>query len=82
MVDTWATLDVAKIAIRKSFTFVLNWFTQTVLILFSIKLQSILDISKSKGLSEILWDIHTSKYQICKNEEKTNQTLHISQMNM
>ena len=30
----------------------------------------LLDISKSKGLSEILRDIGTSTYQICRIEEK------------
>ena len=33
-------------------------------------IQSILVISKSKWLSEILRDIRTSKYQICRTEEK------------
>ena len=36
--------------------------------------QLILIISKSKGLSEILRDIHTLTYQICRNEEKLNWT--------
>ena len=36
-------------------------------------IQSILVISKSKGLSEILRDIRTSTYQICKFEEKINR---------
>ena len=34
------------------------------------QLQSTLVISKSKGLSEILPDIRTSTYQICRIEEK------------
>ena len=34
------------------------------------KIQSTLVISNSKGLSEILRDIHTSTYQICRIEEK------------
>ena len=34
------------------------------------KVQSTLVISNSKGLSEILRDIHTSTYQICRIEEK------------
>ena len=36
-------------------------------------IQSTLVISKSKGLSEILRDIRTSTYQICKIEEKQIQ---------
>ena len=35
-----------------------------------IKTQSTLVISNSKGLSEILRDIRTSTYQICRIEEK------------
>ena len=35
-----------------------------------LKIQSTLVISKSKGLSEILRDIRTSTYQICRIEEK------------
>ena len=38
------------------------------------QVQSILVISKSKGLSEILRDIHTSTYQTCRIEEKTKKT--------
>ena len=38
------------------------------------KIQSTLVISKSKGLSEILRDIRTSTYQICRIEEKKNWT--------
>ena len=34
------------------------------------KVQSTLVISNSKGLSEILRDIRTSKYQICRVQEK------------
>ena len=37
-------------------------------------IQSTLVISKSKGLSEILRDIRTSTYQICRIEEKINRT--------
>ena len=37
-------------------------------------IQLIFVISKSKGLSEILWDIHTSTYQICRIEKKINRT--------
>ena len=36
--------------------------------------QSTLIISNSKGLSEILRDIRTSTYQICRLQEKMNQT--------
>ena len=38
------------------------------------RIQSTLVISNSKGLSEILRDIRTSTYQICRNEEKIKQT--------
>ena len=38
------------------------------------KVQSTLIISNSKGLSEILRDIRTSIYQICRIEEKIIQT--------
>ena len=37
---------------------------------FSLKVQSTLVISNSKGLSEILRGIRTSTYQICRIEEK------------
>ena len=36
------------------------------------RIQSALIISKFKGLSEILRDIHTLTYQICRIEEKIN----------
>ena len=39
-----------------------------------IHVQSTLVISNSKGLCEILRDIHTSTYQICRIEEKIIQT--------
>ena len=39
-------------------------------ILIGDRLQSTLVISNSKGLSEILRDIRTSTYQICRTEEK------------
>ena len=42
---------------------------------------STLIISKSKELSEIIRDIRTSSYQICRIEEKKSNN-HISQMNM
>ena len=38
------------------------------------KVQSTLVISNSKGLSEILRDIRTSTYQICRISEKMNRT--------
>ena len=38
------------------------------------KIQSTLVISNSKGLSEILRDIRTSTYQICRIEEKIIRT--------
>ena len=41
---------------------------------FSTKIQSTLIISNSKGLSEILRDICTSTYQICRTEEKIIRT--------
>ena len=37
-------------------------------------IQSTLVISNSKGLSEILRDVHTSTYQICRIEEKIIRT--------
>ena len=40
-------------------------------------LQSTLVISKSKGLSEILRDIRTSTYHICRNEKKVNQEMNM-----
>ena len=39
-----------------------------------LNIQSTLVTSKSKGLSEILRDIRTSTYQICRTEEKMNRT--------
>ena len=39
----------------------------------NIVVQSTLLISKSKGLLEILRDIHTSTYQICGIEDKINR---------
>ena len=41
------------------------------------KIQSTLVISKSKGLSETLRDIHTSTYQICGIEENNKSNNHI-----
>ena len=38
------------------------------------QLPSTLIISKSKGLSEIIWDIRTLTYQICRIKGKLNQT--------
>ena len=47
-------------------------FEQMGLVIFhvSMKIQSTLVISNSKGFSEILRDILTSTYQICRIEEK------------
>ena len=45
--------------------------------LSGLYIQSTLVISNSKRLSEILRDIHTSIYQICRTEEKTNSINHI-----
>ena len=45
-------------------------------------IQSTLVISKSKGLSEILRDISTSIYPICRTEEKNKLNNPISQMLM
>ena len=47
-----------------------------------MKLQSTLDISKSKGPSKTVRDIRTSTYQICSIEEKNNQNNQILQMTM
>ena len=41
------------------------------------EIQSTLVISNSKGLSEILRDIRTSTYQICRVQEKNNLINHI-----
>ena len=49
---------------------------------FETMVQSTLVISKSKELSEILRDIRTSTYQICKTEEKNKSNNHILEMNM
>ena len=40
----------------------------------SIPIQSTLVMSKSKGPSEILRDIRTSTYQMCRTKENTNRT--------
>ena len=42
-----------------------------------IIIQSTLVISNFKGLSEILRDIRSSTYQICRTEEKNNLINHI-----
>ena len=42
--------------------------------IYTNKIQSTLVISNSKGLSEILRDIRSSTYQICRLEEKINRT--------
>ena len=41
------------------------------------EVQSTLVISNSKGLSEILRDIRSSTYQVCRIEEKNNLINHI-----
>ena len=43
-------------------------------------IQSTLVISKSKGIAEILRDIRTLTYQICRNEENNKSNNQISQM--
>ena len=43
----------------------------------SFYIQSTLVISNSKGLSETLRDIRTSKYQSCRIEESNNSNNHI-----
>ena len=40
----------------------------------TLYVKSTLAISKSNGLSEILQDIRTLIYRVCRNEEKINQT--------
>ena len=45
-------------------------------------IKSTVVISKSKGHSEILRDIRTSIYEICRNEGKNRSNNHISQMNI
>ena len=40
--------------------------------MFYLNVQSTLVISRSKGLSEILRDIRTSTFQMCRIEENTN----------
>ena len=51
-----------------------------IMILSGDIIQSTLVISKPKGLSEILRDIRTSAYQVCKIEEKNKSYNYISQM--
>ena len=46
----------------------------------NLNIQSTLVISKSQESSEILPDIRTSTYQICRIEEKNKLNNHISQM--
>ena len=41
-------------------------------------IQSTIIISKSKGLSEILRDIRTSTYRICRTEEKLKRKPHFT----
>ena len=47
---------------------------RTLVSVFAVRIQSSLVFSKSKGLSEILRDIRTSTYQICKTGEKIIRT--------
>ena len=49
------------------------WGLPAPILRINTEVQSTLFISKSKGLSEILRDIRTSTYQICKHEEKINR---------
>ena len=55
---------------------------QALFVSVTINLKSTLVISKSKGLSETLRDIRTSRYQICRIEENNKLNNHISKMNM
>ena len=52
--------------------------TPAILITDHFQIQSTLVISTSKGLSEILRDIRTSPYQICRPEEKIIRTTTIN----
>ena len=47
---------------------------RTLVSAFAVHIQSSLVFSKSKGLSEILRDIRTSTYQICRTGEKIRTT--------
>ena len=47
---------------------------RTLVSAFAVHIQSSLVFSKSKGLSEILRDIRTSTYQICRTGEKIIRT--------
>ena len=48
----------------------------------TVHAQSTLVISNSNGLSEILRDIRTSTYQICRIVEKLNRTTTFKQMHI
>ena len=63
---------VNQVLIKKTIGFFLPkiW----VLSSFWDKIQSTLIILRSKRPSEILWDIRTLTYPICKTEDKINQT--------
>ena len=52
----------------------INTWSSELVVLHKYDIQSTFVISKSKGLSEILQDIRISTYQICRIEEKINQT--------
>ena len=67
--DTY-TLSISNIYIFKIIMFQNNCIISAAVIPISIKVQSTLVISKSKGPSKTLRDIHTSTYQICSIEEK------------
>ena len=44
--------------------------SRSLILSFDLQIQSTLVISNSKGLSEILRDIRSSTYQVCRIEEK------------
>ena len=59
-----------------------NGYCDTPICILPLKTQSTLVISKSKGPSKTLRDIHTSTYQICSIEKKNNLNNQIFQMTM
>ena len=59
---------------KKEILFVIEFGWPTCDDNLHVQIQSTIFITKSKELSEILLDIHTLTYQICKIEEKINQT--------
>ena len=60
-------VTMASMSVLKSF---IKVFKRLHLLNIWLEVQSTLVISNSKGLSEILQDIRTSTYQICRIEEK------------